>query len=80
MNAIAAPLTLATIERDPKNKLIVELRPFNGRTLLDLRIHYLAEDGKWRPSPKGVSLRIGEIHNVGDAIGRATEIIKGLGR
>ena len=45
-------------------KVVVQLREFKGKKLIDLRVFYLNEGGSWRPTPKGISLRpelIGEL-------------------
>jgi hypothetical protein len=52
-----ADQTVAEIQRNPTEKLIVQLRQYRGRWYIDARIHYLDEkDEEWKPTKKGLSL------------------------
>jgi len=47
--------------------LVVAASEFKGRRRLDCRVYYLAEDGSWLPTKKGISLRaedLGEFQNL----------------
>ncbi len=34
----------------------VSLSEFRGKQYIDIRIHYMAEDGEWKPTRKGITL------------------------
>ena len=48
---------VAEIQRNPTEKLVVQLREYRKRWYIDARIYYLdEEDGEWKPTKKGLSL------------------------
>ena len=48
---------VAEIQRNPTEKLVVQLREYRGRWYIDARIHYLDEnEDEWKPTKKGLSL------------------------
>jgi len=44
-------------KKNANEMVMVKFAEFKGKKLLDLRVFYLSEDGSWRPTPKGISLR-----------------------
>lgn len=47
---------IGEIERSETEKVIVQVKEFKGRTYVDFRIHYLADEDEWRPTQKGVTV------------------------
>ena len=47
---------IGEIERSETEKVIVQVKEFKGRTYVDFRIHYLADENEWRPTQKGVTV------------------------
>jgi len=47
---------IGEIERSETEKIIVQVKEFRGRTYVDFRIHYLADEDEWRPTQKGVTV------------------------
>ena len=58
-------------------KVVVQLREFKGKKLIDLRVFYLTEDGSWRPTPKGISLRPELITELKRGVDKAEACVKG---
>ena len=47
---------IGEIERTETEKIIVQVKEFRGRTYVDFRIHYLADEDEWRPTQKGITV------------------------
>ncbi|MFM0002738.1 transcriptional coactivator p15/PC4 family protein [Paraburkholderia dipogonis] len=44
------------IKRTPGERIRVGIRDQNGRSFIDIRNWFIADDGEWHPSSKGVTL------------------------
>jgi hypothetical protein len=79
-------IVLATIERpnperpDAGDRLIVAVREYEGKRYVDLRVHFMAEDGAFRPTKKGVTVRRRELEEVGKALQQAARVLGEGGR
>jgi Transcriptional Coactivator p15 (PC4) len=62
---------LLELQRSKAMRLRVSRSEFKGRVYIDVRQYYESEDGSWRPSSKGISLRIDELAEVARAISEA---------
>jgi hypothetical protein len=71
---------IATFERGETERLAVLFRQYEGHHFLDLRIQFRAEDGTWRPTKKGVTVKMRELFGVADAITKACELAKTVRR
>lgn len=47
---------IGEIERSETEKIIIQVKEFRGRTYVDFRIHYLADEDEWRPTQKGITV------------------------
>ncbi|MCF7823236.1 MAG: transcriptional coactivator p15/PC4 family protein [Candidatus Marinimicrobia bacterium] len=47
---------IGELERSETEKIIVQVKEFKGRTYVDFRIHYLADENEWRPTQKGITV------------------------
>ena len=47
---------IGEVERNETEKIIVQVKEFKGRTYVDFRIHYLADEDEWRPTQKGITV------------------------
>jgi hypothetical protein len=56
-----APVLLAAFGRSREIQIRVSRVVYQGRERLDFREHYLCRDGQWKPSPKGVGIRMNEL-------------------
>ncbi len=47
---------IGEVERSETEKIIIQVKEFKGRTYVDFRIHYLADEDEWRPTQKGITV------------------------
>ena len=47
---------MTIIEKNDAEQIHVRLAENSGRRYVDLRVHFRADDGDWRPTKKGVTL------------------------
>lgn len=47
---------IGEIERSETEKILIQVKEFKGRTYVDFRIHYLADEDEWRPTQKGITV------------------------
>jgi hypothetical protein len=63
----------------PRNRgdeeLRVELRSYEGHSYIDLRVWVKARDGRWIATPKGTSIRVGELGGVIGVLKNALDIL-----
>jgi len=50
-------MVIGEIERSDTEKLVVELSNYKGRDFVSARIYYLADNGEWRPTKKGITVK-----------------------
>jgi len=60
-------------KKNANETVMVKFSEFKGKRLIDLRVFYLSEDGIWRPTPKGISLRRELIPELKQGIDKAAE-------
>lgn len=58
--------TIATLDKNSSERIQVDLTEYNGRDLASLRVYYRAsiEPEEWKPTKKGLSVRIGMLPQV----------------
>ncbi len=47
---------IGEVERSETEKILIQVKEFKGRTYVDFRIHYLADEDEWRPTQKGITV------------------------
>lgn len=62
------PVILATLPRARDARIEIKIVTWQGRQRIDIREHFFARDGQWRPTPKGTSIRMHEIGALIDAL------------
>jgi hypothetical protein len=61
-NATQKPdIIVGTIEKNKTSRIQVALREYHGQPLVDTRIHFDPGEGEWRPSTKGVCIRLTQL-------------------
>ena len=45
------------LERGPTEKLVIGARTFKDRDYIDVRLHWLRDDGEWLPTRKGTTIK-----------------------
>ena len=73
-------IELVTFERRGGERLAVMWREYEGHHFVDLRIQFKTEDGEWKPTKKGVTIKVHELWNAGDAIAKACELAKAVAK
>ncbi|MBU9379399.1 transcriptional coactivator p15/PC4 family protein [Burkholderia gladioli] len=56
------------LRRSESERLRVQLRQYRGREFLDVRCWYLADDGEYHPSQKGVTLNPSQLAELVQAL------------
>jgi len=69
-------MEIGQIEKNGLNKIIVEIKEFKGSRFVDVRVHFLADDGKFKPSKKGITLSLENIDKVLDLLMKARKKLK----
>jgi len=69
-------MEIGQIEKNGLNKIIVEVKEFKGCRFVDIRVHYLADDGKYKPSKKGIALSLENIDKALDLLTMASKKLK----
>ncbi len=57
----------------------VNATEFKGRQYIEVRTYYMAEDGEWKPTKKGITLSPDLMEKVHEALGRALGEIAAAG-
>jgi hypothetical protein len=76
---LAEPVVCAQFWRNRRGEaVIVQLREFNGRVLIDARVSFTNKEGKLQPTGKGLALSIRRLPDLADAINKALVKAKAL--
>lgn len=59
-----------------EDQVRVSLSEFHGRQYVDVRIFYMADDGEWKPTKKGITLNPDLMHDVHEAIAKGLEALE----
>jgi hypothetical protein len=62
---------IAEIEKNSREQLRITLGEFKGHRLINLRVWFLAEDGKMRPGNSGVAIKIDRLEALISALLRS---------
>jgi hypothetical protein len=77
---LAEPLEIAKFWRNRKHEaVVVSLREYGGRCLLDARVHFLNKDGRLQPMHKGLTVTISKLPELAKAINKALTSARELG-
>jgi hypothetical protein len=71
---------LIALERSKTERLAVLWREYEGYHFVDIRVQFRADDGRWLPTKKGITVKLRELHNVFDALAKACELAKAVAR
>ena len=55
------------------------IKTWNGRDLFDLRVYYETQDGKIKPGPKGLCLRVEHLPELKESLNKLDEEISQRG-
>lgn len=77
--APALPRLIASIQKNGRETIRVEISEFKGRPLIGLRVWWAAEDGGQHPSSKGLSTSIKNLPALARALADAERIAREAG-
>ena len=64
---------LASFPRGPKSLTRVSLDEFKGRSFMNVRLWFMAPDGAWRPTRRGATFAVDELHDLQRAVQEAIQ-------
>lgn len=67
---------IGTIEKNVKDTIVVQIRPFKEKNYLDIRNHYRDAQGELKPTQKGISLEVGRFAELKELIDKAAGVLK----
>jgi Transcriptional Coactivator p15 (PC4) len=77
---LAEPVVIVEFWANRRGESIrIQLREFEGHTILDVRKHYTAADGVLRPTKKGISLAVARLPELANGIDKALIRARDLG-
>lgn len=59
---------VAKFEKNSKEEVWVSLDEFRGRKIINLRVHYRAENGQWMPGKQGLALAADRYRDLAEAV------------
>lgn len=66
-------VVMLRIARGAKTETRVCLDSFDGRTFVNLRLWFMAPNGVWGPTRRGVTFEVADLHDLQRAIHEAIE-------
>jgi hypothetical protein len=74
------PVEVAKFWKNRKGEaVIVTLKDFNGRSIVDIRTHFTTKDGKFQPTGKGLALLVLRLPELAAAVQKALKHARELG-
>lgn len=69
-------IMIGTIEKNVKDTIVVQIRPFKEKFYVDIRNHYRDMAGELKPTQKGISLEVARFSELKDLIDKAEGALK----
>jgi hypothetical protein len=69
-------IMIGSIEKNVKDTIVVQIRPFKEKYYLDIRNHYRDMAGELKPTQKGISLEIARFSELKELIDKAEAAAK----
>lgn len=61
------------IEKNPIERIQVELKEYRKKQYLDIRTYYRSDDGDWKPTKKGVTIPPDSMEDLVQAVNKINE-------
>jgi len=58
------------IDKNSLEKIRIQRTKYKGKDLLDIRVFYEAENGEWKPTKKGITVKVALTEKLLDGIKR----------
>ncbi len=79
-SSLPEPVEIAKFWRNRKHEaVLVSLREYGGRCILDARVHFEDKEGRLQPSKKGLSILVARLPELAAAITKALAKARELG-
>jgi Transcriptional Coactivator p15 (PC4) len=59
---------VAKFEKNSREEVWVSLDDFRGRKLINIRVHYRAENGDWMPGKQGLAISADRYRDLAEAV------------
>ena len=69
-------IMIGAIEKNAKDTIVVQIRPFKEKMYLDIRNHYRDAQNELKPTQKGISLEVTRFSELKALIDKAEEALK----
>jgi len=77
---LSEPIEVAKFWKNRKGEaIIVTLKSFEGRPIVDIRTHFTTKEGKFQPTTKGLALMVLRLPDLAKAINKALARAQQLG-
>lgn len=78
--SLTEPIVVSEFWANRSGKSVrVQLHKYEGCTLVDVRKHFTADDGKMQPTKKGLSIAVARLPDLAKAINHAVDKARELG-
>ena len=67
-------MQIATIPKNAREEIRVEVQDFKGHRLLNIRVWYDDGAGEYRPGKQGIALRLDRLSDLCSALEKAAEL------
>ncbi len=61
---------MTEIDKNSLEKIRIQRTKYKGKDLLDIRVFYEAENGEWKPTKKGITVKVDLTEKLLDGIKR----------
>lgn len=79
-SVIAQPIEIAKFWRNRRGEaVIIQLREFEGRAIVDARVNFTDKEGHLRPTKKGLSIAVKRLPDLAAALAKAERTARELG-
>ena len=66
---------IGSIPKRTTEQVLLGLREYKGARFIDIRSYFLAADGEWRPSTKGITLPTEAFGELAETVGQLGEAL-----
>ncbi len=56
------------IQKNSLERIRIQRSEYKGHELIDIRVYYEAENGEWKPSPKGITFKVELLEDIIEAL------------
>jgi len=68
-------MVIGEIERSDTERLRIETSNYKGSDFISVRIYYLADNGEWRPTKKGITVKPEKLDELIGFLSQAKETV-----